>query len=141
MLSQQFGENFDAAKYRGLYISKVYEQNKKTTAMKIHDELLGQKLHKIKIRCDGPAGEKRPPDAHQISVAMGGDKIEQPDHADESDYYELALDKIGLLGFVCNEITLTKFLTIEEHLSKKTYKTKSGDDSNASEHPLQRLIK
>lgn len=53
----------------------------------------------------------------------------------------IKLDKIGLLTFPCNEITLTKFLTIEEHLSKKLNRAKISDEGIATEHPLQRLNK
>lgn len=50
MLQEQFSENFiDAAKYQRLYISKVYEQNKKSNHIKVHDELLGKKLQKMTI--------------------------------------------------------------------------------------------
>lgn len=51
------------------------------------------------------------------------------------------VDKIGLTGFPCNEITLTKFLTIEEQLNKKPTRQQSGEESIASTHPLQRLNK
>lgn len=54
---------------------------------------------------------------------------------------EFFLDKIGLYGYSCNEITLMKFLTIEEQLNKKPSRSKTGEDSVASEHPLQRLNK
>ena len=54
----------------------------------------------------------------------------------EDEQLILKLDKIGLLEFACNEITLTKFLTIEEHLSKKLNRAKIADEGMATEHPL-----
>lgn len=134
MLQEQFSENYiDAAKYQRLYISKVYEQNKKSNMIKSHDDLLARKLQKL------PVPNQLPSHVMQNNYDKAYRSSTLVDQIMEKDYQgplELILDKIGMLNFPCNEITLTKFLTIEEHLSKKLNRAKISDEGIPTEHPL-----
>lgn len=124
MAEESIGEcNIDAAKYQRLYIARVYEKNRKSNNITEQDEILQNKLKKITIS------------NLMVDEVLCKEKIEHMESTESEDKpMDFIVDKIGLLGFPCNEITLTKFLTIEEQLSRKPSRSKYLDES--AEHPL-----